>query len=366
MPITGEISLYFHIPFCKKKCPYCHFYVVLDQDFHKNLYFEALKIEWKKKLPLIQNKKIISLYFGGGTPSLFPEAIIWVLKQCEKLPLQNPEITVEMNPEDIHQDLIDKLAKANVNRISLGVQSLVKSELKTLGRAPSFKEHICLIADQIPNISIDLMIDIPNQSQKSLAQSLEKIPQLPIQHISLYNLTIEPHTHFYKTKPKLPSDSALLLAQAIDFFEKEGFARYEISAFSRKGYQSLHNLGYWKARPFLGYGPSAFSFWEQKRFRNVCHILRYARSLKQGSSPVDFEEKLPDEKRQRELLCIHLRLKEGVELSKFQKQHGFFSEEHQKDIDSLLDQNFLIQKNHHLKLSEKGFLFYDTAMAILV
>ena len=359
-------GLYIHIPFCRKKCPYCHFYVIHNTKRHQKIYLETLKKEWESKKNQITSP-ITSIYFGGGTPSLFPEAaekfLGWVRRDVLTL---DPEITFEANPEDISPHLLDQLALSGINRISLGVQSFDEEELLTLGRTKK-RPLIEEIAKRFTNISIDLMYDIPHQSVRSFERTLTRALDLPITHFSLYNLTIEPHTVFYKTKPSQPSEkeSLKMLELAINMAEKKGFHRYEISAFARKGYEARHNTLYWKGYPFLGFGPSAFSYMNGSRLRNYAHILRYAKALKEKREPFDFSETLPFEKRQKELLAIELRLLKGVDLTLFQKRHGKVHASLQQSIEKLLDLGLLIQ-DKTLKLSHKGRLFYDTAMSYLI
>ncbi|MCB1115610.1 MAG: radical SAM family heme chaperone HemW, partial [Chlamydiia bacterium] len=258
-------SLYFHFPFCKKKCPYCHFYVIPDRDHGP--FLEALEREWDMLQSLLAGKEIVSVYFGGGTPSLCLEGIEWVLSR-----VQGQEITVETNPEDVTEEKIARLKELGVNRMSIGVQSLSNVLLKTLGREHTADGAIDAVLKAknggIDNITIDLMYELPYQTFELWKETVDRACALPIAHLSLYNLTFEPHTVFKKKegalRPHLPSEeeAAKMLAYACETFEKSGLERYEISAFARENKRSIHNTGYWQGRPFLGLGPSAFSFWE--------------------------------------------------------------------------------------------------------
>ena len=350
------ISLYFHIPFCTKKCPYCHFYVVPNRPLFHRLLEEGLALEWERQKHLVAGHEIVSVYFGGGTPSLFPAGIGSLLK---KIPNLSPdcEITVEANPEESSAPLFESLLSFGVNRLSMGVQSLDDRSLQTLERTHSANKAIEALSSAqnagFRNISIDLMYDLPNQTEASWRYTLDRLASLPISHLSLYNLTIEPHTSFYKRRKTLllpdPDSSLRFLNTAVQQLERIGLLRYEISAFSRPGFPSRHNLGYWTGRPFLGFGPSAFSYWEGERFRNIAHLHRYTRALKQGGSPVDFREKLPEPQRQKELLAVRLRLLEGAEIA-----------ETDASIEKMIEQQFLIRNGSRIHLSEKGLLFYDT------
>ncbi|MCH9609035.1 MAG: Heme chaperone HemW [Chlamydiales bacterium] len=344
-------SIYIHVPFCTRKCDYCNFYVIPDKDLHKELYFKYLRKEFELRRHLLPKEGLLSLYFGGGTPSLLgPNKIKEIIKWFE--PDQTVEVTLEANPEHLTPQLAKDYYSSGVNRISLGAQSFNTAHLVQLTRrhTPSQAQRAVEAAFEagIENISIDLMYDLPNQTAEGWQESLLKATSLPIKHISLYNLTIEPHTAFHKNPPPQPQDSLSLhlLQMAVSHFESEQFNRYEISAFSKPGFESRHNMGYWKARPFLGFGPSAFSDWNKSRFRNIANLNRYARKLERGEDPVDFSEKLEPEKRKREQLAIALRLMCGVEYEPL--------------LAPLIKEGLLIQKKERVCLTERGKLFYDT------
>ncbi len=359
-----KISVYFHVPFCTKKCPYCHFYVIPDREAYQRLLTQTLALEWQMRLPLLSPHSITSIYFGGGTPSLY-RGIPGIL---EKIPRNaDCEITIEANPEESSYELFSQFQTWGINRLSLGVQSLDDSSLETLERSHSAKKAKEAIWNAkragFQNISIDLMYDLPGQTEKSWRTTLDQVSELPIQHLSLYNLTIEPHTSFHKRKVQTPNGetSLALLSAALETFERIGLKRYEISAFAIPGFESRHNLGYWTGRPFLGFGPSAFSYWEGERFRNVANIHRYARNLKAGLLPVDFREKLSPLESAKERLAIRLRTREGVPWEEWQ-----VGEETKKTIEHLRDLGLVIQENSHLKLTEKGMLYYDTVASELI
>ena len=321
-------------------------------------------LEWEQKKALLQDQRLISLYFGGGTPTLFgAQAIGEIIERCGAS--QKVEITVEANPEESSLELFSALKAAGVNRISLGVQSLDDRSLQTLERTHSATKAKQAIQDaknaRIENVSIDLMYDIPHQTESSWVYTLDQIKDLPIEHLSLYNLTVEPHTSFHKRKVTQPlaEESLRFLHLALHSFEKLGFDRYEISAFAKPGFESKHNLGYWTFRPFLGFGPSAFSYWEEERFQNVPNLQRYHRSLKAEQSPISFREKLPYPQNLKEQIAIQLRLKEGLILPPV-------PEETAKAIEALTAQGLLEQIGGYTRLSERGKLFYDLVASELI
>jgi oxygen-independent coproporphyrinogen-3 oxidase len=364
MPTTGEISLYFHVPFCRRKCPYCHFYVTPLQD--PQLLLDSFRCEWQLNSPLIQDK-IVSVYFGGGTPFLIgPEAIGEILSWIE--PPADAEITLEANPEDITLPALQAFAKAGINRLSLGVQSLDNTLLKTLGRhhsAQQAKEGVFAAAEAgIQNVTIDLMYEIPTQTLPMWEETLRQVQKLPITHLSLYNLTIEPQTVFYKRRsqltPLLPSseESLAMLNTAVQALDEIGLKRYEISAFAKEGYQAKHNTGYWLGRPFLGFGPSAFSYFEGKRLRNICDLKKYAAALLSNKSPIDFEEKLQPLASLHERLAVRLRLLEGVDRQEYPVDPALY-----RKLQSL---GWLDIEGPRAKLTEKGLLFYDSVAEEIV
>ncbi len=321
-------------------------------------FLQALLKEWEMRLPQIEDKEIVSIYFGGGTPTLFIEGIEAILKR-----ICAPEITVETNPEDVTPQLIEKLDDLGVNRVSIGVQSLNNSLLKHLGRSHTAQKAIDALEitrkGGIENITIDLMYELPYQTLESWEETVDKACNLPITHLSLYNLTFEPHTVFKKKEkelqPHLPDEetAAAMLSSAISRFEQAGLKRYEISAFARNNQISVHNSGYWTGRSFLGYGPSAFSYWEGKRFQNSCNMNHYNKRLTQGMFPIDFEEKLSPLSSLHEKIAIGLRLTKGIPLPQLPLST-------QKLLQELDQEGWLIYDPLHAKLTEKGALFYDT------
>ena len=359
MPTTG--SYYWHIPFCTKRCPYCHFYVAPDQAPLHALLLQGLRMEWDRSNHF---ESIASIYFGGGTPSLLgPKAIGEILSWIKPAP--GTEITLEANPQEITPQLIRSFAQVGINRLSIGVQSLDNTLLKTLGRLHSAEKALAAIdaaASYIPNISIDLMYDIPGQTLSSWQATLQALGDLPITHLSLYNLTFEPKTLYFRQQKKLlpllpsPETSLSMLETAVSHLEKIGLARYEISAFARPGFRSHHNIGYWTARPFLGFGPAAFSYRGGKRWRNIENLKKYHALLSSGDSPIDFEEQLSPEAHLHELLAVRLRLLEGVDMRDFPTSL----------YTKLQERGWIYIEGNRARLTEKGLNFYDSVAEEIV
>lgn len=368
-------SLYFHIPFCTRKCDYCHFFVLPDKPELKQQLLAGLEKEWLLRAPQLHNKSIATVYFGGGTPALIgPEAIARILDWVQ--PDSDAEITLEANPENITLELMAAYRKAGINRASIGVQTLDSGLLTQLGRLHRPQKAVEAVLKTheagIENISIDLMYDLPGQSVAQWESTLVEAGKLPIRHLSLYNLTIEPHTVFFKKeaqlRPMMPDEEASLnmYKQAIAYLESVGLKQYEISAFAHEGFASKHNSGYWTGRDFLGFGPSAFSYWEGTRFRNIAHLNKYCRGLEDGKFPIDFSETLDPEARRRELLAIRLRLNEGVNLTEFEKTWGLLEVSIKEDLNRLKSQGLITEKNQCIHLTPRGVLCYDSVASDLV
>lgn len=327
----------------------------------------------------IQGKMVPSIYFGGGTPTLFGiDRLRILLERIRKeiTPTTNLEITIEANPETLTRGYLHSLRKIGINRLSVGVQSLDSDLLQMLGRNHSVQtiEKALLDASEVGfnNISIDIMYEIPKQTWESWEKTVNRALYLPITHISLYNLTFEKGTPFYKKydhlKTYLPSqeEGAKMLQYAVSTWEAAGMKRYEISAFARQEkYRSQHNLGYWTGRLFLGLGPSAFGYINGERMQNMFPLKRYAEALVQGKEAVHFREKLEYPNNMRELLAIHLRILEGVPLEKFHKNYKLDIKT-KCSIRFLIKQGFVKKTGRYLQLTELGVLFYESVAIELI
>ena len=376
-----QVSLYIHIPFCSKKCPYCHFFVLRDEEMSQKKFLAAFLQEWQLKLSLLKNKQIISIYFGGGTPTRLAQdyltKMVTTILSSNLQYASDCEITIEANPEDINLELLQVLKDLHFNRISFGAQSFNDNELVSLGRGHTAKESMLAIQKAYSagfnNLSIDLMFELPNQTPSSWKKTLSYLGNLPIKHLSLYNLTFEPHTAFYKKKRQLqklvpsPEECLPMLQEAVESLKELGFERYEISAFAKEKAYSRHNTGYWVGRSFLGYGPSAFSYWEKKRFSNFAHFNQYCTLLESGKDPVGFSEQLDFPNNLYELFIVQLRLSQGVNIPVFEHTHGQLPNSFLEKIERLISQEkWLAWDKDRLFLTEKGMLFYDSVAAELI
>jgi putative oxygen-independent coproporphyrinogen III oxidase len=318
-------GLYVHIPFCKTKCPYCDFYSIAD-DTAMGSFLAALKREsdlYKKVF-----RQFDSLYFGGGTPSLIDEKgleeIFTALRgQFEFSP--GSEVTVEMNPDDVTVEKLENYGRLGVTRISLGVQSLNNKELAFLKRrhtAGGARKALALIQEHgFDNVGIDLMNGLPGQTEKSWMSTIEEALSFQPAHISCYQLTIGNKTAFGKMvregKLKMPSEEKQrkIFLSTSRFLQERGFVHYEVSNFARgERYRSRHNLKYWRHVPYLGLGPAAHSFQNNRRWWNVKSIEEYCASLNKNNKPVEGVETLSPEQLELEKLFLGFRNLDGVSI----------------------------------------------------
>ncbi len=309
-----NLGLYLHIPFCNGKCAYCDFYSAFTNEDLIDSYLTALIREikqWGGKI----NRPIDTIYLGGGTPSLLNHRLVPLLKAVyENFNVTNDaEITLELNPSDDVLEILQNAKTAGINRISIGAQSGDDNELSLLGRrhTAADTENAVKIARDLgfDNISLDLMLGLPNSNCETLNKSLDFLINLNPQHISAYILKIEENTKFFKIQNTLNlpdddgvSDQYLFMCEHL---ENNGFCHYEISNFAKNSFESRHNLKYWQCDEYLGIGPSAHSFLNGKRFF-------YPRDLKQfikGNTPIPDG----DGGDLGEQIMLSLRLKKGVE-----------------------------------------------------
>lgn len=342
-----NLGLYFHIPFCEKRCAYCDFYSGIYTDELIDKYIDALQKEikqWGGKI----NRPIDTIYFGGGTPSLLNHRLIPLLETVrENFTLtDDAEITMEINPHNNIFEVLQNAKKAGVNRLSIGAQSGIDSELKTLGRTHTTKDtkNAVKIAKELgfENISLDLMIGLPDSNIDSLKQNLNFIVDLSPQHISCYILKIEKNTAFEKKLDllKLPCEDQICEQYMFmsDYLNKSGYEHYEISNFCKVGFEGRHNLKYWKCQEYLGIGPSAHSFLNGERFYYPNNLHAFIK----GCSPVFDGYGGSDE----EKLMLGIRLNDGIDFSELPKNK----------IDLFIKNNLCQIKNNKLCLTDKGML----------
>jgi len=344
-------GLYFHIPFCSSKCPYCDFVSFVSDPSEE--YLELLKLELKLYQELDFNVKTI--YFGGGTPSLVSTEL-WK-KFFKSLDLKDvQEITIECNPEDYEEKDFQELLSLGVNRLSFGVQSFLEKNLKFLGRKHSPKRSLQAIeqahSSGFKNINIDIIYGLPNQSLRDLKEEINIVKDLPITHLSAYLLTPYEDTLFgelwKKGNLELPCDEKVeeMFLYLSEELSSMGFDHYEISNFAKEGYECKHNLLYWTHREFLGLGVSAWSFVNKIRFGNYRSMQAYKNAVLKSIRPVEREEVLKGEDLIKDYLFVALRTKYGV------------SKQMLKLIPESL-REFFIEEEEKWRLSKKGWLLMN-------
>lgn len=270
------LSLYVHLPWCETQCPYCDFSITTEPvDGNDARLAEAIVKDIKHSSDFIAGRKFKSVYFGGGTPSLAStQSIKQILDSVrDRLESSETEITLEMNPNDVSEKKVEGLLGVGINRISLGIQSYSDQELQALGRNHDRKSAIQATKKlKDINSTIDLIYGIEKQTPESFTENLETIINSNVNHLSLYQLTIEPNTIFYKKELVLPGEEAIEKMEVIakDLLEKNGFQQYEVSSWSKPGHESQHNLNYWQFGDFLGVGPGSHS-----KISNKQEIIRY-------------------------------------------------------------------------------------------
>lgn len=364
--ITENTGIYVHVPFCAKKCAYCDFY---SQPYRKNTaekYVSAVI----RNIRAYSNKSCVAdtLYFGGGTPSLLrPEQvgdIIQAVGESFILP-ENAEITLETNPNTVDLKKLSALRKAGVNRISIGVQSMIDAELTFLSRTHSAERAEKAVLDAynagFENISCDVMIALPEQSAESLLYTLERITSLPVKHISGYILKVEDGTPFERDGIGniLPDDdiTADLYIMMCKYIAEKGFNQYEVSNFAVSGYESRHNCRYWKCLDYIGIGTSAHSCHAGKRFSVDRNLNDFIESPVQNitvtdDSPCGFEE----------YAMLRLRLAEGLNVNDFPEHKSDLL----KKIPALLKTGYINYDGERVSLTPEGFLVSNSVIEYLI
>lgn len=359
-----EIALYVHIPFCKSKCLYCDFPSYGGKDDLKKDYVRALIKEINEKC---KDKKIKTLFIGGGTPSYLEiEELESLLKALDNLVyVKGAERTIECNPGTLNREKIKVIKQNGINRISMGLQTTNDNLLKDIGRIHTFdifKENFNTLREEgIDNINVDLMFGLPNQTIDEFENTLHEVVNLNPEHISAYSLIIEEGTPFYKFEEKgllnLPSedDERKMYTMCKRILKDNGYHQYEVSNYAKKERECEHNKIYWNLYDYLGVGVSASSFINNKRIKNIDSIEEYIEKIENGDSII--EEVLLNSKKENmeEFMFLGLRLIEGVSIERFKEKFDEDIKDVYGDvIKKHKDSSFLIEDNGRLKFSENG------------
>jgi len=371
-----EISLYIHIPFCTRKCNYCNFYsVTYDAKLAENYIHSLIK-----EISQHKNRKntLTSIYLGGGTASLlsFPHllSLFSAINDTFSTP-PNIEVTFEANPATITKDGARNWAIAGINRVSIGVQSFDDKELNILGRLHSEKEvgpAVEAVRNHCTeNISLDLMYGIAGQTTETWKTSLEKAVSLNPKHISSYCLSLEKGTPLFEAQEKytFPSEKiqSKMYYEMISFLESNGYFQYEISNFSQVGYESQHNISYWKGKEYIGCGASAHSFYDLTRRENIADVQRYISYMQNDQSVCKSKKVISEREYISDLIFLGLRLTEGVSLSNLKNNFGFdVNAVYSEIINRFSKLGYLTVKDDHLKLTKKALFVSDEILSEFV
>jgi len=330
------LSVYVHVPWCVRKCPYCDFNShAAPAELPERAYLDALRADLEQALPSVWGRQVVSVFLGGGTPSLLSAAgldeLLAMLRACLNV-LPDAEITMEANPGTAEAGRFRDYAASGVNRLSLGIQSFDDAQLKKLGRihdASQARAAIEMAQRAVDRVNLDLMFALPGQDMAACLDDVRQALSFGTEHLSLYHLTLEPNTVFAKYPPELPDDDASAAMQdAVEAaLQAAGLLRYEVSAYARPGARCRHNLNYWEFGDYLGLGPGAhgkLSFHDrivrEARLRNPDSWMAAA-VARDGSHIAEARTVGPDEL-PFEFMLNALRLKDGVAASSFQERTG--------------------------------------------
>ena len=381
LPALPPLSLYVHLPWCLKKCPYCDFNSHEWRDGGappEARYLDALRADLEAALPFVWGRRVVSVFIGGGTPSLFsPDAIGTLIADIRaRLPLEpGCEITLEANPGTFERDRFRAFREAGVTRLSIGVQSFDDARLQTLGRvhdAAQARTAIEEAARCFDTFNIDLMYALPGQTTAELARELDTALGFAPPHLSIYHLTIEPNTLFANAPPPgLPDDdvSSDMLDLIGDRTAGIGLERYEVSAFAKPGHRCVHNLNYWNFGDYLGIGAGAhgkLSFphrvVRQVRWRDPATYM--ARAL--AGQAVSNDEEVSRRALPFEYMLNTLRLREGVELARFTERTGLPLSAIDAPLNEALQRGLIERDGAWLRPTPRGFDFLSDLQALFL
>jgi len=369
------LSLYIHIPWCVRKCPYCDFNShQMDDKLPELDYVQRLIADLKADLPWVQGRKLSSIFFGGGTPSLFSgSAIGEILNAAEQLVgfESDIEITLEANPGTFEQQKFADFYSAGVNRLSIGVQSFNHQHLQRLGRIHDGSQCLEAIAAAssagFNNFNIDLMHGLPEQTTDQANSDIELAINQGAQHISWYQLTIEPNTEFYSRPPVIPNDDRLADIQqtGMQLLAANNFEQHEVSAFARNGQISAHNMNYWQFGDYLGIGAGAHSkitLPEQGTVIRVSKTRQPDKYLARQGSLVAKNSPIATEDMAMEFMMNGLRLKGGVPAEYFPARTGLHSASIDSQVSSLQRQGLMESGYDRYSATPLGYQFLNTLL----
>jgi oxygen-independent coproporphyrinogen-3 oxidase len=373
------LSLYIHIPFCVKKCLYCGFYSTPYSQEHADEFLLGLRSEAVLYKDAFHGKVFETIYIGGGTPTALSldqfNSVLDIIR--EHFQVSNAcEFTVEANPNTVSEQKLKVLLDRGVNRLSLGVQSFSDAVLCTLGRLHTAEEAVdavtCARKAGFQNIGIDLIYGIPGQTASLWRESLDRALELGPAHISAYSLSLDEGTWFTREvesgRLALPDEEIIaeMYELAVAALARAGYRRYEISNFSLPGFECRHNMNYWQRGEYLGLGPGAWSFISGKRYSNIPDVQEYSRRLAEGSSAVEFKEVVRPEQAAAEAIMLGLRTEVGIDMRRFEQEHGRQAAERlAKNRDQLNGSDLVSLSSGCLRLTDHGILLSNDVIGRL-
>ena len=371
------ISLYVHLPWCEKKCPYCDFNsheVKGPTDFES--YIDCLILDLANSLEDLNGRAVKSIFIGGGTPSLAPSILIDKLVCSIKSMVnweKNLEITMEANPSSSEINKFKEFRNAGINRLSIGVQSFNDRFLKQLGRIHTGVEAKVAVnaANEVfDRVNIDLMYALPDQNISALKDDLDLAIGSGVGHISYYQLTIEPNTYFYKYTPKIPEDEVCYEMQELirSSMYQSGLSRYEVSAFCRNGEKCDHNMNYWEFGDYLGIGAGAHSKITQgssiRRSVRLKHPDKYINAISIGESAIQSSSEVKECDRPVEFFMNALRLVEGVDQNLFSERACISERIIREQIDVAITRGLLVNSRSRFQPTELGINFLNDLLEV--
>ncbi|HRN27337.1 MAG TPA: radical SAM family heme chaperone HemW, partial [Ignavibacteriaceae bacterium] len=371
--LLKDSALYIHIPFCDHKCIYCDFYSIITSD-NITSFLNSLKkeIEYFSKL-YSADRKFSSIFFGGGTPSLMqPEYLADIITHLKKYFIvdDNAEITMETNPGTVDKEKLKKFKEGGINRISIGIQSFDEEELKFLTRIHDKQTAIQTVNNAadvgFDNISIDLIFNLPNQTKEKWLTNLQTAIALPIKHISTYSLILERGTILNKMvldKKVTMQDAdydADLYEATIDFLVSKGFYQYEVSNFTKPGFECVHNNAYWRYRDYLSFGTSSHSFIDGKRWWNYSSLKKYISEIEINNNAIMNSEIISKDQIHDEYIMLALR-SSGLDLNDYQIRfaENNWIKKNNSYFELLKNEHHLTINNNWIKLTSKGYAVCD-------
>lgn len=371
--MDNAIEVYIHIPFCMKKCDYCDFLSFASDDDTKLAYVKVLIKEIEQEAAKYADKSVGSVFIGGGTPSALSVGCIEdILKSLRKHYdiLEDAEITIECNPGTLTKDKLEEYKASGINRLSIGLQSTDDRELKLLGRIHDYKTFLdnYRLAREVGfnNINIDLISGLPKQNVNDFEVSLKRVIELNPEHISCYSLIVEEDTPFYDKysegkvyEEEIPSEEIdrEIYHLTEELLEEAGYHRYEISNYSKVGYECKHNIGYWTRREYIGFGLGSASLYNNVRWNNTRDIKKYHDCILQGVNSKEDEEALSIKEQMEEYVFLGLRLIDGISLDDFEKTFDtqlFDIKEYRVHTERMLKEGLLELVSDNLRLTSKG------------